>query len=99
MCACIWCSDALLNGSCLRSFITYLGVRCAGVAFGVGVYTLQDIHFNAIGYTWVALWYASATFEQVWVKKVVDTIQMTTWSRTYYQVRPWLARDMLRRSG
>ena len=37
-------------------------------------------------YTWLAVWYAFATFEMVYVKRVVDTLPMTTWSRTYYQV-------------
>ena len=37
-------------------------------------------------YTWLAIWYAFATFEMVYVKRVVDTLPMTTWSRTYYQV-------------
>ncbi|BDA41519.1 GDP-fucose transporter 1 [Coccomyxa sp. Obi] len=56
-----------------------------GVFLGVTVYTYQDIHFTVIGYVWIAIWYCFAVFEMVYVKKVVDTVQMTTWSRTYYQ--------------
>lgn len=52
------------------------------------VYTFHDIHFTVIGYVWIGIWYFFAVFEMVYVKKVVDTVQMTTWSRTYYQVRP-----------
>ncbi len=63
-------------------------IDIAGVFLGVTVYTYQDIHFTVIGYVWIAIWYCFAVFEMVYVKKVVDTVQMTTWSRTYYQVRP-----------
>lgn len=57
-----------------------------GVFGGVAVYTLHDIHFTVVGYVWLAIWYSFAIFEMVYVKKVVDTVEMTTWSRTYYQV-------------
>ena len=53
---------------------------------GVAVYTAHDIHFTPVGYVWLGIWYSFAVFEMVWVKKVVDTVEMTTWGRTYYQV-------------
>ena len=59
----------------------------AGVFAGVSMYTAHDINFTIVGYSWIAIWYTFAVFEMVYVKKVVDTVQMTTWSRTYYQVR------------
>lgn len=52
----------------------------------MAVYTLHDIHFTVVGYVWLGIWYTFAIFEMVYVKKVVDTVEMTTWSRTYYQV-------------
>ena len=52
------------------------------------IYTAADIHFTVLGYIWIAIWYTFAVFEMVWVKKVVDSIQQSTWSRTFYQVRP-----------
>lgn len=55
---------------------------------GVTIYTAHDINFTVLGYVWIAIWYTFAVFEMVYVKKVVDTVQMTTWSRTYYQVKP-----------
>jgi hypothetical protein len=58
------------------------------VFLGVVVYTFHDINFTVIGYVWIGIWYFFAVFEMVYVKKVVDTVQMTTWSRTYYQVHP-----------
>ena len=63
-------------------------LACAGVLGGVLVYTFHDIHFTVLGYVWIAVWYAFAVFEMVYVKIVVDSVQMTTWSRTYYQARP-----------
>lgn len=59
----------------------------AGVFGGVAMYTIHDIHFTVAGYVWLGVWYSFAVFEMVYVKKVVDTVEMTTWSRTYYQVR------------
>lgn len=56
-----------------------------GVFGGVAVYTFHDIHFTISGYVWLAIWYSFAVFEMVYVKKVVDTVEMTTWSRTYFQ--------------
>ena len=52
------------------------------------MYTFHDIHFTVLGYVWIAIWYTFAVFEMVYVKIVVDSVQMTTWSRTYYQARP-----------
>jgi len=62
---------------------------CTGVFGGVAVYTFHDIHFTVLGYVWLGIWYSFAVFEMVYVKKVVDTVEMTTWSRTYYQARSW----------
>ena len=59
----------------------------AGVFAGVTAYTWQDVNFTVIGYVWIIIWYTFAVFEMVYVKKVVDTVKMTTWSRTYYQVK------------
>ena len=58
----------------------------AGVFAGVTAYTWQDVNFTVVGYVWIIIWYTFAVFEMVYVKKVVDTVKMTTWSRTYYQV-------------
>ena len=63
------------------------GPSAAGVFAGVTAYTWHDVNFTAVGYVWILIWYTFAVFEMVYVKKVVDTVKMTTWSRTYYQVR------------
>jgi solute carrier family 35 len=58
----------------------------AGVLGGVTAYTWNDINFSPIGYLWIAIWYSFATFEMVYVKRVCDTVDMSTWSRSFYQV-------------
>ena len=57
---------------------------------GVTAYTWHDVNFTVVGYVWIIIWYTFAVFEMVYVKKVVDTVKMTTWSRTYYQVRAYI---------
>ena len=54
------------------------------------MFFLLKPHAGCARYTWVAVWYAFGVFEMVYVKRVVDSVPMTTWSRTYYQVRPSL---------
>ena len=61
-------------------------VVCCGVFAGVTAYTWHNVNFTVVGYVWIIIWYTFAVFEMVYVKKVVDTVKMTTWSRTYYQV-------------
>lgn len=57
----------------------------AGVFVGVTAYTAVDIHFSVTGYVWLTIWYACAVAEMVFVKQVVDSVRVTTWSRSYYQ--------------
>jgi GDP-mannose transporter len=56
-----------------------------GVFVGVTAYATADVHFTRVGYLWLAIWYAFAVAEMVWVKKVVDSVSMSTWSRSFYQ--------------
>jgi len=56
-----------------------------GVFAGVTAYAAADVHFTPLGYAWLATWYTFAVAEMVWVKKVVDTVAMSTWGRTFYQ--------------
>ena len=56
-----------------------------GVFAGVVAYAAADVHFTPAGYAWLAIWYTFAVAEMVWVKKVVDTVAMSTWGRTFYQ--------------
>ena len=52
---------------------------------GVALYAAADVHFTPAGYFWLAVWYMFAVAEMVWVKKVVDSVTMSTWSRAFYQ--------------
>ncbi|CAL5224035.1 g6656 [Coccomyxa viridis] len=65
---------------CARSWASLVGVFG-----GVAAYTWHDINFTKMGYVWLGVWYTFTVFEIVYVKKVVDSVKMTTWSRTYYQ--------------
>ena len=78
----------IIHAFSLSAFRANTPAECsvlAGVFGGVAVYTFHDIHFTISGYVWLAIWYSFAVFEMVYVKKVVDTVEMTTWSRTYFQ--------------
>ncbi len=55
---------------------------------GAIAYTYNDIFFSRQGYVWVFLWYTLCVVDSVIMKHVADTVPMTTWSRTYYNVRP-----------
>ena len=54
---------------------------------GVSLYVKLDEWFDVWGYFWLAVWYLAAIFENVYVKHVVTSVPMTTWGRSYYQVR------------
>lgn len=54
---------------------------------GVIIYVRHDIHFGWLAYLWLGLWYFFAVFDMVFVKHVCNTVEMSTWTRTYYQVR------------
>ena len=60
--------------------------RCAGVLVGAVMYTYNDIFFSPQGYIWVGMWYTLCVVDSVIMKHVADTVPMTTWSRTYYNV-------------
>lgn len=50
------------------------------------MYTYNDIFFSPQGYIWVGMWYTLCVVDSVIMKHVADTVPMTTWSRTYYNV-------------
>jgi hypothetical protein len=51
------------------------------------MYTYNDIFFSPQGYIWVGMWYTLCVVDSVIMKHVADTVPMTTWSRTFYNVR------------
>lgn len=56
-----------------------------GVFVGVIIYVGADYNFGLVPYLWLGSWYAIAIFEMCLVKHICDTVEMSTWSRTYYQ--------------
>lgn len=47
-------------------------------------YVMFDKFFNVEAYLWVAIWYVVFTFDQIYIKHAVDSVEMTTWGRVYY---------------
>ena len=69
---------------------TYLTqtVCCAAVLIGAAFYTHHDVYFSAIGYFWLGAWYMLCMGDALLMKKITETVPMTTFSRTLYNVRP-----------
>ncbi|CAE7708144.1 GONST3, partial [Symbiodinium pilosum] len=54
------------------------------IAGGAVIYVISDEGFKIEGYTWLLLYFVFIVVEMVFVKFVVDTIPMSTWTRVYY---------------
>lgn len=87
------CAGHLLRGQCasgqyqaIKPSQSLLYVLAAGVLVGAVMYTYNDMFFSQKGYLWVGLWYMLCVVDSVIMKHVADTVPMTTWSRTYYNV-------------
>jgi GDP-mannose transporter len=48
-------------------------------------YTWNDEHFTLAGYTWLGIWFVISVAEIVWIKKVIQSVDMTNWERSFYQ--------------
>ena len=48
-------------------------------------YTWNDDHFTLVGYTWLGIWFTISVAEIVWIKKVIQSVDMTNWERSFYQ--------------
>ncbi|CAJ1394926.1 unnamed protein product [Effrenium voratum] len=55
-----------------------------GIAGGAVVYVVSDEGFRIEGYTWLLLYFVFIVTEMVFVKFVVETVPMSTWTRVYY---------------
>jgi len=62
-----------------RSSFALLGMLVAAV-----LYVLEDSHFKVSGYTWVGIWYLVFCFDQIFIKYVVDNVQLAVWGRVLY---------------
>ncbi|CAE7328621.1 GFT1 [Symbiodinium sp. CCMP2456] len=56
----------------------------AAIAGGAVIYVLSDQGFQIDGYSWLLVYFVFIVIEMVFVKFVVDTVPMSTWTRVYY---------------
>jgi len=54
------------------------------IAGGAAIYVVTDEGFRVEGYAWLVLYFIFIVVEMVFVKFVVETIPMSTWTRVYY---------------
>lgn len=65
----------------LRSIISI-----AVLLLGAVLYVLTDKGFHVTGYTWLACWYVTFLFDQLYLKHIANTVKMdSNWGRVYYQ--------------
>jgi len=62
-----------------RSWMCLFALLCGSLA-----YVYNDKFFSVDAYFWVVVWYVIFSFDQVYIKHAVDTVDMTTWGRVYY---------------
>eukprot|EP00899_Mesostigma_viride_P027442 jgi/Mesvir1/7883/Mv11816-RA.1 len=55
-----------------------------GMVLGAVGYVLTDSNFHVTAYSWVAAWMAVFAFDQIYIKHVVDSVEMTQWGRVLY---------------
>jgi len=52
---------------------------------GATAYMLTDAAFRVQGYTWVAAWFFIFSFDQLYIKHAVDTVEVrSNWGRVFY---------------
>jgi len=54
------------------------------IVVGAVLYVITDDGFQVETYMWVVMYFISITTEMVYVKFVVESVDMTTWGRVYY---------------
>eukprot|EP00929_Paragymnodinium_shiwhaense_P064926 TRINITY_DN325_c0_g4_i1.p1 TRINITY_DN325_c0_g4~~TRINITY_DN325_c0_g4_i1.p1 ORF type:complete len:342 (-),score=69.55 TRINITY_DN325_c0_g4_i1:286-1311(-) len=54
------------------------------IAGGATLYVMTDDGFQVRGYIWLAAYFVSIVTEMVFVKFIVETVPMSTWTRVYY---------------
>lgn len=64
----------------LRSAFCLLGLVC-----GAAGYALTESGFEVKGYMWIAIWYVIFCIDFAYIKHVVQSVEMTTYGRVYYQ--------------
>uniref|UniRef100_A0A6U0XPX6 EamA domain-containing protein n=1 Tax=Rhizochromulina marina TaxID=1034831 RepID=A0A6U0XPX6_9STRA len=74
--------DYLFLGQALPSMRSWLSLIV--IVLGAILYVLTDDGFVVKAYVWVCLYFVGITVEMVYVKYVVEAVDMSTWSRVYY---------------
>lgn len=64
----------------LRSAACLLGLVC-----GAAGYAFTESGFQVKGYMWIAIWYVIFCVDFAYIKHVVQSVEMTTYGRVYYQ--------------
>mmetsp|Transcript_65757 Transcript_65757/g.140676 ORF Transcript_65757/g.140676 Transcript_65757/m.140676 type:complete len:348 (-) Transcript_65757:77-1120(-) len=54
------------------------------IAGGAVVYVMADAGFQIEGYAWLVVYFVFIVVEMVFVRFVVETVPMSTWTRVYY---------------
>merc|ERR1712007_179073 len=55
-----------------------------GIAGGAVLYVTSDVGFQIQGYAWLTVYFFFIVVEMVFIKFVIDTVAMSTWTRVYY---------------
>ena len=63
----------------LRSSTSLLGLVLGAVS-----YVRTDSHFEVRAYAWVFCWYIVFCFDQIFIKHVVDTAKLSTWTNSFW---------------
>lgn len=56
----------------------------AGIALGAGMYVHFDKGMEVKAYMWPVIYFVSICTEMVFVKHIINTVPMSTWTRVYY---------------
>eukprot|EP00127_Corallochytrium_limacisporum_P007515 Clim_evm37s253 gene=Clim_evmTU37s253 len=56
----------------------------AAIVIGASIYVMTDDGFEVTAYSWAVLYLGIIVFEMLYVKHVMNTVEMTTWGRVYY---------------
>mmetsp|Transcript_23790 Transcript_23790/g.64089 ORF Transcript_23790/g.64089 Transcript_23790/m.64089 type:complete len:194 (+) Transcript_23790:301-882(+) len=75
-------ADYLFLGQALPSGRSWLALLT--IVLGAVLYVMTDDGFVIDAYMWVFMYFFSIVAEMVYVKYVVESVEMTTWSRVYY---------------
>jgi len=61
----------------LRSLVSLFFLLCGAIA-----YTFTDSQFEVRAYWWVIRWYIVFCVDQILIKHIVDSVEVSTWSRS-----------------